>query len=189
MILKLHTGPKSSPRLALFDTAGISILAAETPAFREEPDAPWDRKPDSRHPSGSKAPRPNPDGAYYRTHGADSYEEDLAEWTAELATVRAEWATERDAHNDARYRNAVVWHGCRYVCAGMEGTDDVSTDVHETPAEILAMLPPSDARAIGEGIAAGLWRGIHGFDPGMDGAKSARDMIREWITLAMRGGK
>lgn len=135
MILALHTGPKSAPKLALFETTGLGVAFSETTYTRPQPTAPRDPHSATR---GTQT-RPDPTWPRYTDGGRFSFAEELAAWEAALAAEVAEWHTWRDTHLDKYHQNAVVWHGTRWVGVG-EGMEDAATPVHESPEEILALI-------------------------------------------------
>ena len=122
MLISLHTGPKSAPRLALFDTTGISIVHEATPEYPN-------KRPETVCGKYGRQNRPTEiDG-----------DEAMAKFEVLLSAEVAAWEVARDSWLDGQYRNAAVYHGCRFVGYG-ENCDDAAVYVHETVEEIIAIV-------------------------------------------------
>jgi len=143
MILALHTGPKSAPQLALFDTTGIAIVACPPSTFRRA--RPQLAKVDlGRRWPGEGKPyinRPVPD--HFSSVG--QYEEVLAEWEASLAAEVAAWEGAKATWENDHYRRAFVGHGPRRTFDGDDHERHLWTPVHESPEDIAELLTASFA--------------------------------------------
>jgi hypothetical protein len=138
MILALHTGPKSAPQLALFDTTGIAIVACPPSTFmRARPEV---GKVDlgKRFPGEGKPYMNRPVPEHFLSAG--QYEEVLAEWEASLAVEVAAWEAAKATWKDEHYRRALVGHGPRCTFDGDDHERHLWTPVHESPEEIAELL-------------------------------------------------
>ena len=145
MIITLNTGPPSAPRIAIFDTTGISIVPEKAPTYcGARPHMAEITMPGGRKTSIA---RPRTSESMFAERGllAGRYAEVLAEWEAALAVAVEKWEAVRAGWEAENYRQAAVWHGPRFVMDHEGNNHDLATFVHESPEEIAIGLRVSAA--------------------------------------------